>query len=201
MDRIVAATVEAIESGGEPSLRVNDIARDSQVSVATLYHYFGDREGLVVAARVKQYLGSTGVYLVDFKNAILEIADARQFAELIKIFFTRSMSTNNRSTRLLRAEIIGSSRTRPQLAASLREIQEDHLRQLTDVFAIAKDRGFIAEAVHPRDVAEFALAINLGSVIPDLVAGDDKVGESLGRLLPLLVDRVLLPTDVASSAS
>lgn len=62
MDRIVDATVAAIEVGGEPGLRVNDIARDSEVSVATLYHYFGDREGLVVAARQKQYAGSTGVY-------------------------------------------------------------------------------------------------------------------------------------------
>ena len=201
MDRIVAATVEAIESGGEPSLRVNDIARDSGVSVATLYHYFGDREGLVVAARVTQYLGSTGVYLNDFKKAIIEINDARQFAELIKAFFERSIASGNKSMRFLRAEIIGSSRTRPQLAASLREIQEDHLRQLTEVFAVAQERGFIAAAIQPRDIAEFALAVNLGSVIPDLVAGGDRTGESLHRLLPLLIDGVLVPSAVGASAS
>ena len=103
--------------------------------------------------------------------------------------------------RFLRAEIIGSSRTRPQLAASLREIQEDHLRKLTEVFAVAKSRGFIAEEIEPRDVAEFALAINFGSVVPDLVAGDESRGESLNRLLPLLIDRVLVPAKAKLSAS
>lgn len=201
MDRIVDATVAAIESGGEPALRVNDIARDSNVSVATLYHYFGDREGLVVAARVRQYLGSTGVYLADFARAVGELNDAQEFAALIKVFFDRSVAAENRQQRFLRAEILGSSRTRPQLAASLREIQDDHLRGLTEVFGIAKDRGFIASNVDPRDIAEFALAINLGSVIPDVVAGDAGQSQSLSRILPLLVDQVLIPNTVNSSAS
>ena len=201
MERIVTATIAAIEAGGEPSLRVNDIARDSDVSVATLYHYFGDREGLVVAARVRQYLGSTGVYFDDFTRAVENLKNADEFAALIRHFFDRSTTSANRPMRFLRAEIIGSSRTRPQLAASLREIQEDHLRKLTEVFAVAKSRGFIAEEIEPRDVAEFALAINFGSVVPDLVAGDESRGESLNRLLPLLIDRVLVPGKAKLSAS
>lgn len=201
MDRIVDATVTAIESGGEPGLRVNDIARESNVSVATLYHYFGDREGLVVAARVKQYLGSTGVYLKDFARAVSELKSAQEFAEIVKVFFDRSIAAGNRKQRFLRAEILGSSRTRPLLAASLREIQEDHLRGLTDVFGMAKDRGFIASNIDPRDVAEFALAINLGSVISDVAAGETGQSESLGRILPLLIDQVLVQQKVESSAS
>ena len=69
------------------------------------------------------------------------------------------------------------------------------------MFAVAQERGFIAAAIQPRDVAEFALAINLGSVIPDLVAGDGRMGESLHRLLPLLIDGVLVPSAVDASAS
>ena len=87
------------------------------------------------------------------------------------------------------------------LAASLREIQEDHLRGLTDVFGMAKDRGFIASNIDPRDVAEFALAINFGSVIPDVAAGETGQSESLGRILPLLIDQVLVRQKVESSAS
>ena len=201
MDRIVDATVAAIESGGEPALRVNDIARESNVSVATLYHYFGDREGLVVAARVKQYLGSTAVYLDDFARAVGELTSPEQFSDLVKIFFDRSIAVANRKQRFLRAEILGSSRTRPLLAASLREIQEDHLRRLAVVFGVAKERGFMAANLDPRDVAEFALAINLGSVLPDVVAGDAGRGESLSRILPLLIDQVLVQPKVKTSAS
>ena len=83
----------------------------------------------------------------------------------------------------------------------MREIQEDHLRRLAVVFGVAKERGFMAANLDPRDVAEFALVINLGSVLPDVVAGDAGRGESLSRILPLLIDQVLVQPKVKTSAS
>ena len=192
IDRIVDATVAAIEAGGEPSLRVNDIARDSDVSVATLYHYFGDREGLVVAARLKQYQGSTGLYLEEFAKAADAATSATDFASLVRMFFERAIADNNRSIRFLRAEIIGSSRTRPQLAASLREIQADHVERLAEVFHGARERGFITRTIAPRDIAEFALVLHVGSVLPDLIAGEDRVATSLSRVLVEVIDSVLV---------
>lgn len=193
IDRIVDATVAAIEAGGEPSLRVNDIARDSDVSVATLYHYFGDREGLVVAARLKQYQGSTGLYFEDFAKAADATTSAADFAALVRMFFERSIADSNRAIRFLRAEIIGSSRTRPQLAASLREIQADHVERLADVFQRARERGFVAKTLTPRDIAEFAMVLHVGSVLPDLIAGEDRVATSLSRVLAEVIDSVLVP--------
>ena len=194
IDRIVDATVAAIEAGGEPSLRVNDIARDSDVSVATLYHYFGDREGLVVAARLKQYQGSTGLYFEDFAKAADATTSAADFAALVRMFFERSIADSNRAIRFLRAEIIGSSRTRPQLAASLREIQADHVERLADVFQRARERGFVAKSLAPRDIAEFALVMHVGSVLPDLIAGEDRVATSLSRVIADVIDSVLVPS-------
>lgn len=193
IDRIVGVTVTAIEAGGEPSLRVNDIARDSDVSVATLYHYFGDREGLVVAARLKQYAGSTGLLLEEFALAVDAAQSREDFAEIIRAFFERSVGESSRSVRFLRAEIIGSSRTRPQLASSLRDIQEEHVDRLARIFGAARDRGFITLRLSPRDLAEFALAVHVGSVLPDLVVADGESGASLNRVLSAMVDSVLVP--------
>lgn len=194
IDRIVDATMSAIDAGGEPSLRVNDIARDSDVSVATLYHYFGDREGLVIAARLKQYAGTTGVYWDDFVGAADAATSPAEFATVIRAFFERSIAYANRSIRFLRAEIIGSSRTRPQLAATLREVQGEHVERLTDLFRKARDRGFITKKIAPRDIAEFALALHVGSVLPDLLAGEGQFATSLSRVLAELIDSVLIPT-------
>lgn len=195
IDRIVDATITSIEVGGEPSLRVNDIARDSDVSVATLYHYFGDREGLVVAARLKQYEGSTGIHFDAFAQAAGAAADAAAFASVVRMFFERSIADADKSIRFLRAEIIGSSRTRPQLAASLREIQADHVERLAGVFQAGRDRGFVSTKVAPHDIAEFALAMHVGSVLPDLIAGEGQVSTSLSRIVAELVDSVLVAAD------
>lgn len=192
MDRIVDATVAAIEVGGEPGLRVNDIARDSEVSVATLYHYFGDREGLVVAARQKQYAGSTGVYYEGFARATKCAATCEELSKVLCEFFGQATSESSRAMRFLRAEIIGSSRTRPQLAAALREVQEDLARKLTMVFADAQERGLMRNSISARDIAEFALAIHLGSVLPDLLAGENGKTTSLDPVFVELIESLLV---------
>ena len=192
MDRIVDATIAAIEAAGEPALRVNDIARDSGVSVATLYHYFGDREGLVVAARQKQYAGSTGVYYEAFSRAVHEAATCAELSTVLCGFFGQATSESSRAMRFLRAEIIGSSRTRPQLAAALRAVQEDLAAKLTAVFAEAQDRGLMRSTISARDIAEFALAIHLGSVLPDLLAGENAKTTSLDPMFSELIESLLV---------
>lgn len=192
MDRIVNVTVAAIEAGGEPSLRVNDIARDSEVSVATLYHYFGDREGLVVAARLKQFVGSTGIYYDAFSEAMNAASTSDELATVVREFFGQATSQASRAIRFLRAEIVGSSRTRPQLAAALREVQEVLVAKLTEVFANAQDRGLLRSSISARDIAEFSLTIHLGSVLTDLLAGDDDRATSLDPIFAELVNSVFL---------
>jgi AcrR family transcriptional regulator len=192
MDRIVDATVAAIEVGGEPGLRVNDIARDSEVSVATLYHYFGDREGLVVAARQKQYAGSTGIYYERFSQAARGAKTCGELAKVLCGFFGHATDESSRAMRFLRAEIIGSSRTRPQLATALREVQEDLACKLTLVFADAQERGLMRNTISAREIAEFALTIHLGSVLPDLLAGENGRSTSLDPMFSELIESLLV---------
>lgn len=191
MDRIVDATVAAIEVGGEPGLRVNDIARDSEVSVATLYHYFGDREGLVVAARQKQYAGSTGIYYDKFSQAMRDASTCAELSKVLCEFFGQATAESSRAMRFLRAEIIGSSRTRPQLAAALREVQKDLADRLTELFADAQSRGLMRDTISARDIAEFALSVHLGSVLHDLLVSENSPASSLDPVFSTLIESLL----------
>ncbi len=191
MDRIIDATIAAIEAGGEPALRVNDIARDSDVSVATLYHYFGDREGLVVAARQKQYAGSTGIYYEGFSHAVRNASTCAELSQVLSQFFGQATAESSRAMRFLRAEIIGSSRTRPQLAVALREVQEELAAKLTVVFTDAQSRGLMRNTVSARDIAEFALSIHLGSVLHDLLAAENSPATSLDPVFGTFIESLL----------
>jgi AcrR family transcriptional regulator len=48
--RILELAIQAIDSGGEVAVRVNDLAAAAGVTVPTLYRYFGSRDDLNVAA-------------------------------------------------------------------------------------------------------------------------------------------------------
>jgi AcrR family transcriptional regulator len=191
MDRIIDATIASIEVGGEPALRVNDIARDSDVSVATLYHYFGDREGLVVAARQKQFAGLTGVHYEEFSCAVHDASTCAELSKVLCEFFGRATADSSRARRFLRAEIIGSSRTRPQLAAVLCEVQEELAAKLTEVFTDAQSRGLMRSAISARDIAEFVLSIHLGSVLHDLLVSEDSPGAWLDSVFGSIIESLL----------
>jgi AcrR family transcriptional regulator len=167
IDRIVDVTIAAIEAGGEPSLRVNDIARESDA-------------------------GSTGLHFDEFAKAAGATSSAAEFAALVRMFFERSISDSSRSIRFLRAEIIGSSRTRPLLAESLRTIQSDHVERLAEVFQRARDLGFTTSKIAPHDIAEFALVLHVGSVLPDLIAGEGQSSTSLSRVIAEILDSILI---------
>lgn len=170
MSRIVDVAIVQIEAEGEPGLRVNDVARSSGVSVATLYHYFGDREGVVVAARMKQFQEHSA-FDQDMFNAILDSStSADQFRQKMFAALGTIAAHGSPQSRFIRAEIVGSSRTRPPLAAALREHFAREAESLEKVFLRAQERGLLEAEVDPRCLAEVMLSIHAGSAAGDLLA-------------------------------
>jgi TetR/AcrR family transcriptional regulator, cholesterol catabolism regulator len=49
-DRILRATIDALETAGVEALQLADIAKQARVSLATIYKCFGSRDGLFIAA-------------------------------------------------------------------------------------------------------------------------------------------------------
>ncbi|MFP4635429.1 MAG: helix-turn-helix domain-containing protein, partial [Nitriliruptoraceae bacterium] len=48
-DRIVAAAVQRIATGGWSALTVASVARDAQVATGTVYRHFDDKDALLAA--------------------------------------------------------------------------------------------------------------------------------------------------------
>ena len=54
---ILALAIKAIDTGGEASIRVKQIADEAGTSVTSIYHFFGSREGLIEAAQIARFEG------------------------------------------------------------------------------------------------------------------------------------------------
>jgi AcrR family transcriptional regulator len=169
MSRIVDVAIAQIDAEGEPGLRVNDVARASGVSVATLYHYFGDREGVVVAARTKQFHEHSAFDHEVFTSILDSSTNADEFRR--KMFETLGAVTERGTmqSRFIRAEIVGSSRTRPALAAALRDHFMQQAESLEKIFLQAQERGLLERDLAPRCLAEMTLSIHAGSAASDLL--------------------------------
>ena len=53
-ERLLEATIDAIDASGESAVRVQDIADAAGVQIPILYRKFGNREQLIQAAQVER---------------------------------------------------------------------------------------------------------------------------------------------------
>ncbi|MEN9660886.1 MAG: hypothetical protein RLZZ443_815, partial [Actinomycetota bacterium] len=57
-----------MRTAGETAVRVQEISSETGVSIGSIYHHFGDREGLIRAAYVRQFTESVSADIERLKT-------------------------------------------------------------------------------------------------------------------------------------
>jgi AcrR family transcriptional regulator len=165
--RIVEVAAELLQEHGEQGLRIADVQRISGISIGSLYHHFGNREGLIKAARAYQYVKN----VPRDGEAIGELAVfARSAAEFVELLapITREVQSADRSLQRLReAEFIGSAIARPDLFEALRTFQTEGLTEGEQIADVLIQRGWLKEGVSPRALALLAAVLSFGRIMGD----------------------------------
>lgn len=164
-EALLRIAIELIERDGESALRVGDVAAAAGTSVGTLYHHFGDREGLVEAARAVQFRRHVDADAAMMKAAIEEASTLAEFDGVLERFAGITETAQRREANWARIDVLGCARRRPRLVASLAEEQERLSALLTDVCRLAQTKGFLDPAVDPRALAVFMQAYSMGRVV------------------------------------
>lgn len=166
--RLVAVAIEALEQGGEQTIKVREVAAALGVSVGAVYHHFESREDLIVAARVAQF---DGVISGDLE-AIGDLVDRSDDVDTLRRgmrFLTRAAHSGARARfRRLRAELAGVAGHNPELSAALGAAQDRCTSGLTEIVEIAQRKGLVRPDLDSRSVATFLQAITLGLVLNDI---------------------------------
>lgn len=166
--RVLEVATQAIEEHGEAALRVEDVAHAAGVSVGTIYRYFGNREGLVVAVRAAQFLGALDEDLDQMESLVAGVSTPAEFVESVQRLTRMAGHPSRAPLRLRRIEIIGASRARPALARAIGDEQARITDRFTAILRRAQERGLIDASLDPRSLAQFVLAFTLGQVLAEI---------------------------------
>lgn len=135
-DRLLEAAIGIVERHGEAALQVDQVAEMVGVTKPSIYHFFGDRDGLIVAAQAERYRRSIVVGLVDLDlDTVLECDSQAEYATLLHSVIMSTNTTDGVVRRRLRAEVIGSAVARPALHASIAEVHRQTVVALARVLA------------------------------------------------------------------
>lgn len=152
-ERILERAIEVIEEGGEVAIRTNAIAEECGVTAPILYRAFTNREGLVVAAQAERYRRSTAGAMQYLLSYIESSSSREELRTNISSALDFIFSPERAEARRLRAEVVGSAVSRPNLRAAVAAIDRDYAGQVADAYHGAVEAGWVDDRVDLRGIA------------------------------------------------
>lgn len=179
---MLEAAIRMIEEGGEQALRTRSVADAVGVTEPSLFHFFGNREGLIEAAQAERFRRSQLEMFVPFRDAIMACRTKREFVQTVKEGLRWTSEPKRIPARQMRVEVLGSSYSRPRLAEHVKAAQRDSLIPLIEALEFAKTKKWIPEHLDTEAVAYWHIGQITGRVFAEL--GDDPaLIEKVGRLV------------------
>ena len=172
-EEILDAVIACVTEEGLARMSVADIAERAHASKATLYRRFGSREGLILAAFARQ--ARTGWVPADTGNLRDDL-----------VFCATKMAQHMTHMGSTMVELGAEMRHNPDLARMMRQEFLLGLNELIEPsFARARARGEISEGVDTTLIWEAVKAAMLYRIV--------FLGEPVGELPELLIDRIFMP--------
>jgi AcrR family transcriptional regulator len=151
-DALLRVAIETINEGGELAIRLDSILAEVGVSPSSLYHHYGNLNGLIEAAHVERFQRAIFSNAIELKRRIEETESREGFVALIDSMMDMFFSSIRVISRQHRVNVLGNAFGRPALLDAVSEAQKNSLIIATEAINIAQSRGFVNEDL---DVAAF----------------------------------------------
>ena len=168
-ERILEVAIAAIEIGGEASLRVDAVAESAAITKPSIYHFFGDRDGLIAAAEAERYRRSVLSGLDQAIALTLAATSRNDFEALLPLFVDIAMDATGALRRAQRIQVLGSAVSRPELTVEIVEATKRAVSLTSEILAIATDRGWITPTYSDDAIALWWLSLTMGRHLFDLI--------------------------------
>jgi len=161
-ERLLEEAIAVLERDGEVAIRVDELAKAVKVTKPSVYHYFGDREGLVVEALAEMYHRA----LTWGREGLLDLARSaatrEEFADILFSIVAAFSTEEGVRRRAMRTEVLGAAVNRPQLQSAIVEMHRKQVNFLVEFFRIGKERGLMSLSFDLHTTALWASALILG---------------------------------------
>lgn len=192
VDLVLKAVIRRLEESGESQLTIDDILLETGVSKGSLYYHFGDREGLIYAARIAQYSSYLENDSKELRSGLLTCTTFDQFVENLLGLTILSMQKNDRKIRAMRLNAISSAYGRPDLWYALQEKQNQYTNAITEVFLYGQKMGWVRTDITAHALGIFVQGHALSRILVDL-DHNELEAESWVKVMKLTFDVIFTP--------
>lgn len=198
-EEILAVAMDHIDQFGITGVKIESILREAKVSTGSLYHFFGSREELLIAAEDERYLQ----LLLGEQQSVLSDVGAIESVEEFAAWITTQLMRMARDDRVVeirktRIKITGNALHHPVLMSSLVTRQRTMFTAIGDVIEAAKTKGFVGEFVDGFAFAAWfhGMTLGLGAIEEVLNNREIWLKQAIPATLAVLGVPMRLPPDL-----
>lgn len=170
---LLKAAMLAIESGGEHSIRTKAIAEQVGVTEPSLFHFFGNREGLIIAAHAERYRETHLEFFVPYREAVHACRSKQDFIDLCIATMERVFRAERSQARLIRIQAVAGAFSRPELASSIQQTQREVLAVFIDALNFAQSSKWISRTLDIEAYAYWFVGHITGRIFAELDGNPD----------------------------
>lgn len=165
---LLERAVDVIDASGEQAVRVEEISAHCKVSITSLYHHFGNREGLIEAAQAERFARTSRRNIERFVADVDAVTSAEELRPLIARWVRGLVSGSAAPVRAVRAQVLASALTRPRLKEKVIELNRGQFDRIASALARAQERGLLNSALDARATAVSFTCLAFGRVLAEV---------------------------------
>jgi AcrR family transcriptional regulator len=170
-DRVIKVVQQLLESGGESAVRIDSVCDLAEVSRSSLYSTYGNRDGLIAAARARQITDNNADLIAFTLEAIEGAHDAEDYRRRIFGVIAAVHAADRADNRVMRAGVIAGTVGQPDLARIVRNEMAELTDAIAEVVAVGQQRGFIDGRYDANLIALLLQVLGFGIVVGDFNEG------------------------------
>lgn len=176
-DALLRVAIAAIEEVGEAHVRLEDILRDADASVSSLYHHYGNMRGLLDEAQLARFDAETGNNIKVFYDAVLRVANKDEFTVLVRNTVEQAFSRSQAHNRSSAVNAFGSIFKTPNVNERVVELERAHIEMLAHAISHARAKGYVRADLDVDGFSAWIMGLTFSRVIPDIM-NDEAIVDS-----------------------
>ena len=148
-ERIIEVAAALIDSHGESSVRIRDLADSVGITQPSLYHHFKNREAVLEAAHLHRFVTKQTHYVTKFHADTHTCTSQNDFANVLAEFFDFAQSDESQAIREARITVMAGALRRPSLMNTVAESLDALVTTMSEALLYARAHNWVRADLDP----------------------------------------------------
>ena len=167
---MISAAIAMLAGGGESSIRVTQVAEAVGVSEPAVYHHFKNRQELVLATYAEWYRREL-MTVETPERIVTNSSNVDEFLEGVRADLRWRFNAERNRSRAARLTVLGAAQRDQELTALINAINREFLLEVENLFALARDKGWIRRDADVRAIAYWLIGMVTGRALAEMDDG------------------------------